>query len=77
MIKNTKNTAKFGKLLELISKTKMDLLEGKPASLQMVQAMEEKASALFENYKNYVTPKMKANRQLRYLRFKQFVEGKK
>ena len=74
MKKSTKNTAKFGKLLEIISRSKIKLMEGQAIDLKTVTSIEEKAEYLFDQYKNYKPP---ANKQLAYLRYKQFIEGKK
>ena len=74
MKKSTKNTAKFGKLLEIISRSKIKLMEGQAIDLKTVTSIEEKAAYLFDQYKNYRPP---ANKQLAYLRYKQFIEGKK
>jgi len=77
MKKNTKNTVKFGKVMEIITKAKFNLMTGKPVSLKVLQEIEEKIEYLYGQYKNYVAPAAKANKQLGYLKYKQFIEGKK
>jgi hypothetical protein len=77
MKKNTKNTAKFGKVMEILTKAKFNLMMDKPVSLKVLQEIEDKVNYLYGQYKNYVEPAARYNKQLGYLKFKQFVEGKK
>jgi hypothetical protein len=77
MKKNTKNTAKFGKLLEIIANARIGLMEGKSIDMKTIDLIQEKTEYLYSQYKNYVPAAAKVNRQLQYLKFKTFVEGKK
>ena len=77
MKKNTKNTAKFGKLLEIIAKARIDLMDGKSVDMKTIDLIQEKTEYLYSQYKSYVPAAAKINKQLSYLRYKQFIEGKK
>ena len=77
MKKNTKNTAKFGKLLEIIANARIGLMEGKSIDMKTIDLIQEKTEYLYLQYKNYVPAAAKVSRQLQYLKFKTFVEGKK
>ena len=70
MRKNTKNTAKFGKLLELIYNRKLKLVD--TSHWPELCAMDEKARQLYEIYKNdnnSPDPNWKQKRAHGYLKF--------
>jgi hypothetical protein len=68
MRKNTKNTAKFGKLLELIYNIKLKLVD--TSHWPELCAIDEKARQLYEIYKNdSPDPNWKQRRAHGYLKF--------
>ena len=81
MIKQTKNSIKFNKLLQDIHKLKVKLLE--TSYWDDINKIDEKAKQLFELYNNSKTIKQVVNdkiegmrKQNSYLKYKSFIETK-
>ena len=81
MIKQTRNSIKFNKLLQDIHKLKVKLLE--TSYWDDINKIDEKAKQLFELYNNSKTIKQVVNdkiegmrKQNSYLKYKSFIETK-
>ena len=81
MIKQTKNSIKFNKLLQDIHKLKVKLLE--TSYWDDINKIDEKAKQLFELYNNSKSIKQVVNdkiegmkKQNSYLKYKSFIETK-
>ena len=81
MIKQTRNSIKFNKLLELIHKFKIKLLT--TSYYQDINKIDEQAKALFEVYNNSKTLKQEVNikiknlaKQNNYLKYEHYIKNK-
>lgn len=77
MKKSTKNLVKWNKLIELIYKLKVKVVENKPIKYEELDVIDTRLKNLFDQYQYYIPPEVKAAKQNRYFAYKAFVEGKK
>ena len=52
-------------------------MDGKSVDMKTIDLIQEKTEYLYSQYKSYVPTAAKINKQLSYLRYKQFIEVKK
>ena len=81
LIKHTRNTLKFAKIIELVFKLKTKLLNGKYE--KEIQEIDRRVNELFDNYKSGKTLKQEINQKIvnldkqnAYLKYQHYIKPK-